>query len=282
MSVGAVVSLGVIGVVLGIALAVAARKLAVEVDPREAEINEVLPGANCGACGHPGCSGYAAAVVAGTAGVDKCPVGGNTVAARIAEIMGLDVKGISSIRKIAKVRCQGDKDACPDRFEYDGVADCRAAVLVGGGHKACEYGCLGLGTCAAACPFDAIHMSEQGLPVIDPEKCLSCGKCVEACPRGLIELLDEDIAVFVACCSTAKGAEVRRTCKLGCIGCGICAKNCPADAIEVTDFLARIDQSKCTRCGICAEKCPTNCIVVDDRYVRIVDQDTQGIAAASE
>jgi len=282
MSLAAVVSLGVMGIVLGTALALAARKFAVEVDPREARIAEVLPGANCGGCGYPGCSGYAAAVVAGKAGVDRCPVGGAAVAKQIAEIMGVAFEATGNGRRVARVRCLGDREACPNKFEYDGIPDCRAAVLVGGGPKLCRYGCLGFGTCAAACPFDAIHMSDLGLPVIDPVKCTACGRCVEACPRGLIELVDEDIAVYVSCSSTAKGAEVRKICRVGCIGCGICAKNCPVNAIEVTDFLARIDQAKCIRCGVCAEKCPTKCIVIDQNCVRVLGQNAEAVATSSD
>ena len=282
MNIAAVVSLGAMGLAFGAALAIAAKKLAVETDPREARVLEVLPGANCGGCGYPGCAAYAAAVVSGAADIDRCPAGGDAVCSQIAEIMGVAAHGAGRTRRIAFVKCLGDRKACPERFTYDGIPDCRAANLVGGGFKSCGYGCLGLGTCVAACPFDAMHMSDSGLPVVDSEKCVACGKCVEACPRGLIELLDEDIAVYVACSSTEKGAEVRKICKVGCIGCGICAKNCPSSAITATDFLAEIDQGKCTRCGICAEKCPTKCIVLYPDRVRVGDVESDRIAVSSE
>lgn len=282
MNIAAVISLGALGLAFGAALSVAAKKLAVETDPREGKVLEVLPGANCGGCGYPGCAAYAAAVVAGSIGIDKCPAGGHAVAAQIGDIMGVSLDGEGSARRIARVRCLGDSEACLDRFNYEGMPDCRSANLVGGGPKSCSFGCLGLGTCVAVCPFDAMHMSERGLPVVDPEKCTACGKCVEACPRGLIELLDEDIAVYVACSSTAKGAEVRKACKVGCIGCSLCARNCPSSAITVTDFLARIDQDKCTRCGICAEKCPMKCIVVDSDHVQVVHPDSEGAVASAD
>ena len=282
MNIAAVVSLGAMGLAFGAALAIAAKKLAVETDPREGKVLEALPGANCGGCGYPGCAAYAAAVVSGAAGVDRCPAGGDAARIRIAEIMGVSTDSAGRTRRIAFVKCLGDRETCPERFSYDGSQDCRAANLVGGGHKSCRYGCLGLGTCVAACLFDAMHMSDSGLPVVDREKCVACGKCVEACPRGLIELLDEDIAVYVACSSKDKGADVRKICKVGCIGCGICAKNCPASAIAVTDFLARIDQEKCTRCGICAEKCPTKCIVLDADQVRVGQADSNGVAVSAD
>lgn len=281
MNTAAIVSLGLLGVIFGAVLALAAKKLAVKTDPREASVLEALPGANCGACGYPGCSGYASAIVAGKAEIAACPVGGAAVAVRVGEIMGVAVDGSAMARRVAHVRCLGDNEACPTKFVYDGVQDCRAAALVGGGPTLCSFGCLGFGSCVAACQFGAIRMSDQGLPVVDPAKCTACGKCVDACPRGLIELLDEDIAVYVACCSTAKGAEVRKTCKAGCIGCGICAKNCPAGAIVVTDSLARIDQTKCTRCGICAEKCPTKYIVVYTDHIRAVETDSSDTIASS-
>lgn len=282
MNIAAIISLGALGLAFGAALAVAAKKLAVETDPREGEVLEVLPGANCGGCGYPGCAAYAAAVASGAASIDKCPAGGRAVTAQIGEIMGVAVDSAESARRIAHIRCRGDSEACLDRFDYDGISDCRAANLVGGGPKSCSFGCLGLGTCAAVCPFDAIRMSDSGLPIVDSEKCTACGKCVDACPRGLIELLDEDTAVYVACSSTAKGADVRKACKVGCIGCGICAKNCPSSAITVTSFLARIDQEKCTRCGICAEKCPMKCIVIDRDYVQITQADSHGVAVSSD
>ncbi|MGE5574259.1 MAG: RnfABCDGE type electron transport complex subunit B [Bacteroidota bacterium] len=257
----AVLSLGLMGAVFGLALAFAARKFAVEQDPRQDRIAEILPGANCGGCGFPGCSGLAAAIVAGKAPVDGCPVGGQSVAAKVAAIMGVDA-GVARERTVARVFCQGSPDNCGSRFMYDGLSDCRAAQIVGGGAKACTYGCLGLGSCAAACTFDALHMGPDGLPVVDEGECTSCGRCVSACPRGIIQLVPASQSVTVLCRSHERGAEVRKTCKVGCIGCGLCAKVCPAGAITVENNLAVIDPAKCDACGKCVEKCPTKCIVI--------------------
>lgn len=255
----AIALLGAIGLIFGWILAFASKKLAVESDPRIGEIIRVLPGANCGACGYPGCSGLAEAIVNGVAPVGSCPVGKAPVAAKIAAIMGVEYDANVKPKK-ARVICQGGKAERVDRYYYMGVADCAAAGMLNGGPKMCEYGCLGLGNCARACMFGALKINDNGLPEVDPDRCTGCGACVQACPRGLMKLIDETYRVMVLCKSHDKGPDVRKACKVGCIGCGICAKNCPEKAITVTDFLAEIDPEKCTACGICVEKCPMKTI----------------------
>lgn len=262
----AVLVLGVTGAIFGIVLAVAARRFHVEQDPRQDQIAELLPGANCGACGFPGCSGLAASIVAGDARVDACPVSGNEVASKIAAIMGVEVAPETE-KKVAKVLCQGNHEKCGLRYIYDGLRQCKAQNAVAGGAKSCVYGCLGLGSCVDACKFNAIRMGSDGLPVVDEARCTSCGMCVEACPRGVIQLMPMSQKVTVLCGSKARGAEVRKTCKIGCIGCGICVKACPKGAITLQDNLAVINCDECDACGICVEKCPTKCIVIRDNAV---------------
>ncbi|NPV53312.1 MAG: RnfABCDGE type electron transport complex subunit B [Firmicutes bacterium] len=257
----AILSLAGLGAVFGIMLGLAARKFAVESDPRVEKITGVLPGANCGGCGYPGCSGLASAIVTGSAPVDACPVGGQVVADRVSEIMGVQPAPARE-RQVAKVMCGGGEDKATSRFAYIGIRDCGAAGLVSGGPKACTFGCLGFGTCVKACPFGAMEMGADGLPVIDEAKCTGCGKCIEACPRGIIALVPVSARTQVLCRSHARGAEVRKVCKVGCIGCGICVKTCPNSAIVLEDNLARIIPDKCDNCGKCVEKCPTRCIVM--------------------
>lgn len=251
--------LGVMGLVFGFLLAFASKKLAVESDPRVGEIIAVLPGANCGACGYPGCSGLAEAIVSGAAPVGACPVGKAPVAAKIAAIMGVEYDD-NAKSKYAGVVCQGGKQERVDRFYYMGISDCAAAGMLNGGPKMCEYGCLGLGNCVRACMFDALKINDNGLPEVNLKHCTGCGACVAACPRGLMQLIAEDQRVMVLCKSHGKGPDVRKACKVGCIGCGICAKNCPEQAINVTDFLAEINPDNCTACGVCVEKCPMKTI----------------------
>ncbi|AZR74864.1 RnfABCDGE type electron transport complex subunit B [Anoxybacter fermentans] len=259
--------MGALGAFFATGLAIASKKFAVEVDPRIEQIEAVLPGANCGGCGHPGCSSFADAVVAGNAEINGCPVGGSEVAEKIAEIMG--VSADAGERKIAQVLCKGGSSVATQRSEYRGIQSCRAATAVGGGSKGCEYGCLGFGDCAAACPFGAITMSDDNLPVIDPELCTGCGKCVGACPKSIITLVGESRKNHIRCSAYLSGKEVRQVCKVGCIGCGICAKNCPVGAIEMKDNLAVMIYEKCINCGICAEKCPMGTI---DFYGKKVEE----------
>lgn len=255
----ATVVVSVVGLFIGLFLGIAGIKFKVEVDEREEAILGVLPGNNCGGCGYPGCSGLAAAIVKGEAPVNACPVGGEQVGKKIAEIMGVEAG--ESVRMVAFVKCQGDCEKTKMDYEYTGVEDCAMLSFVpNGGPKACNYGCLGYGSCVKACPFDAIKV-ENDVAVVDKEACKACGKCVAACPKNLIELIPYDAKYVVACSSHDKGPVTMKDCSVGCIGCTLCAKNCPNDAVKIENFLSTIDQEKCEGCGICMEKCPKKSIV---------------------
>ena len=259
----AVISLGVIALVSAAILYVASKKFAVYEDPRIAQVAEVLPQANCGGCGYPGCSGFAdACVKAGSLDGKLCPVGGQPVMTKIAEILGLDAAAAEPM--VAVVRCNGTCANRPRTNLYDGAKSCAIAASLYGGETGCSFGCLGCGDCVAACPFDAIHMdSTTLLPVVDDDKCVACGACVKACPRNIIELRNKgpkDRRVFVSCVNKDKGGVARKACKAACIGCGKCAKECPFDAITVENNLAYIDYSKCRLCRKCVGVCPTGAI----------------------
>ncbi len=253
-----VVLLAVLGILIGILLGVAGKVFAVETDERVEKVRECLPGNNCGACGYPGCDGMAAAIVAGDASVNGCPVGGAPTAERIGEILGVEAG--DSVRKVAFVRCAGTCDVASDKYHYVGEADCRSAVMVPGrGDKACAYGCLGLGSCVEACQFGALSI-QDGVARVDKEKCVACGLCVSTCPNNVISLIPYDSAYAVSCNSKDKGKEVMAVCEAGCIGCGLCVKQCEFGAVMLENNLAAIDAGKCQACGKCAEKCPKKII----------------------
>jgi Na+-translocating ferredoxin:NAD+ oxidoreductase RNF subunit RnfB len=255
----AVALLAVLGVIFGIALAVVASKFVVKVDPKVDQVRETLPGANCGACGFAGCMGYAEAVVGNPdVASNLCAPGKGPVAAKVAQITGKSAGVVDP--KIARVFCQGGRSKSQRKFIYSGVMDCTAAVLAAGGDKSCDFGCLGYATCMRACPFDAITMSADSLPIINKEKCTACGKCVAACPKQVIELGLMSKAVVISCHSRDKGIDVKKKCQVGCIACGICVRTCPVDAIKIENNLARIDHGKCITCGLCVKKCPTSAI----------------------
>lgn len=249
-----------LGAIFGIGLAFAAQKFAVKVDPKVEMVRDVLPGANCGACGFAGCQGYAEAVVTKPeVPPNLCAPGKATVAEAVARITGKAAAAVEP--NFARIMCQGGWSKSIKRFKYEGVQDCRAAVLAGGGDKACMYGCLGYGTCARVCPFGAITMNEDHLPVVDITKCTGCRKCEQACPKKVIEVLPASRQVLVACHSKDKGPETKKNCSVGCIACGKCVKICPFDAPSITTNLSRIDLDKCKVCGLCVSPCPTGAIV---------------------
>ena len=250
--------LGVFGLLFGGGLAFASRVFAVEVDPKVPLLKDVLPGANCGGCGYPGCDAFAAALASGEAPANGCPVGGAAVTEKVAEILG--VAADEGERMVARVICNGTYDNAVERAKYYGVIDCREANIANGGSKGCQYGCMGLGTCERVCPFDAIHVNDQGVAVVDKEKCTACNKCVVACPKNVIKLVPASKGVHVDCNSLDKGKDVKANCKVGCIGCQICVKNCPEKTIGFENNLAFINYEGCTECQICVQKCPTKAI----------------------
>jgi Na+-translocating ferredoxin:NAD+ oxidoreductase RNF subunit RnfB len=248
-----------IATVFGIGLAMAAKRFAVKIDPRIEQVKDVLAGAHCGACGYPGCEQYAEAVVKHEdVAPNLCTPGGARAIDAVARITGKIAEKTDPI--CSRIMCQGGFKNSEKRYKYEGVADCRAAVLAGGGDKSCLYGCLGYGTCVSVCPFDAIHMGDNDLPIVDIGKCTGCRKCETACPKNVIEVLPAGKAVLVACHSKDKGGVVRKNCEIGCIACGKCVKVCPYDAPSVADNLATIDLEKCQVCGLCIEPCPTDAI----------------------
>lgn len=246
-----------LGLLMGALLALASKLFAVKKDEKAEAIKECLPGANCGGCGYSGCDAYAAAVSSGEAPVNKCSVGGTEAASKIAQIMGVDAG--AQVRMRAQVMCSGTGEYAKKKYIYEGIDDCVAASKIGGGDKMCKNGCIGLGTCVRACPFDAIVV-ENGVAAVDYSKCKGCGICVSACPKGIIKLIPFDAKHWVGCMSVDDGKNTRKVCDVGCISCKLCQKNCPAGAINVDNFVASIDYDKCTGCDICTDKCPRHII----------------------
>ncbi|MCR4766290.1 MAG: Fe-S cluster domain-containing protein [Bacteroidaceae bacterium] len=260
----AVISIGVIALVAALVLYLTSKKFAMYEDPRIAQVAEVLPQANCGGCGYPGCNGLASAIVKdGSLEGKMCPVGGQPVMEKIAAVMGLVAEAKEPM--VAVVRCNGSCANRPRLNQYDGVKSCAIAAALYGGETGCSYGCLGCGDCINACKFDAIHINPTtGLPEVDDEKCTACGACAKACPKGIIELRKKGVKnrrVYVRCVNKDKGAVTRKACSVGCIGCGKCEKTCPFGAITVTNNVAYIDYNKCKSCRKCVDVCPTHAII---------------------
>lgn len=248
-----------IGLLAGAGLSIASAVFSVPSDERAELLREVLPGANCGACGFSGCDGYAAALSSGKTGdCTRCSPGGDNTAAALAKIMG--VAPGKTVRRTAVLHCMGNRQICEDKMDYRGIGNCLSASQLFGGPSGCRFGCLGFGDCAAACPFDAIRTCD-GIAVIDPERCRGCGICVSACPKKLITLENASLAPVVRCASHEKGVNTIRVCKTGCIGCEKCVRICESRAIVVRNFAAEIDRSKCTACGQCIDVCPRGCIL---------------------
>ena len=263
----AVLVLGAIALVASVVLFVISKKFAVHEDPRIGQVAELLPGANCGGCGFPGCSGMADALVKGadTGSIDglRCPVGGDDVMNQVADLLGMAMA--NSEPMVAVVRCNGSCENRPRIAEYDGLRTCEAMNSTGAGETGCGYGCLGCGDCTKACQFGAISMNaETGLPEVDEEKCTACGACVKACPRHIIELRKKGPKgrrVYVQCVNKDKGPVAKKACAVACIGCGKCQKVCKFEAITVENNLSYIDYSKCKMCTKCVDECPTGAII---------------------
>jgi RnfABCDGE-type electron transport complex B subunit len=255
----AILVLGFLGLLFGIGLAFASKKLAVQVNPKLDAVYHLLPGANCGACGNPGCFGFAENLLVGKSSLESCRACNDEVREKIAAIMEVALE--KQAKKIATLHCHGGKQV-KNKYLYNGIDDCISANLVLGGQKSCVFACLGFGTCVKACPFGAISMGADKLPSVDKIKCRSCNKCVLVCPKKVFSLISINHPVYVGCSSHDLGGEVKKVCVVGCIGCKICEKTCKFDAIHVIDNLAVIDYNKCTSCKECVGVCPAKTIRV--------------------
>jgi electron transport complex protein RnfB len=234
-----ILTMGIMGAFFAYGLSIALKKFKIEEDPRIDQVEAALPGANCGACGYPGCRALAEAIAKGEVEPGSCPVGGSESAREVARIMGKEAT--QTERKVAVLLCRGTDEAAARKADYRGVKTCYAASLVQSGDKFCSYGCLGYEDCVRACNFDALHMGPEGLPMVDREKCTACGLCVKACPKNLIELHPESRTFFVFCKSLDIPKTSRTNCKNACTGCMICTKGAKNNEIVVTDNLSRIN-----------------------------------------
>lgn len=255
----AITVMATLGGVLGLILAIASKKFHVDVDARVDEAIEALPGINCGACGFPGCAGYAEAVVLSGADITLCAPGGKATARGLARIMGMDPVE----REASLATCSCQKSGVQVQYNYIGIRSCKAAAMPGiaGGPIACRYGCLGLGDCVTACLFGALLVGDDGLVHINESNCTGCKKCVSVCPRTLMRIDPESRVVYIKCMNHDKGAVAGKLCNHACIACRKCVKECPFEAIEIINNLAVIDYDKCKNCGKCVKVCPKSVIV---------------------
>lgn len=280
-----VATLTVIGLLAAVILYFTARKFHVDEDGRIDEVQEMLPGANCGGCGTAGCRAFAEKLVQSDDWDGLlCPVGGDETMQCIAAFLGKEAKAGAAMEAV--VRCSGSCSAAPAKNLYDGVRSCAVANNLYSGESGCAFGCLGCGDCAAACQFGGVSISpETGLPVIDHDLCTGCGSCVKACPRHVIELrrkAPKGRRIYVSCINQEKGAAARKNCTAACIGCGKCQKVCTFDAIVLENNVAWIDSSKCRMCRKCVEECPTHSIIEENFPPRKVRPETAADTPAEQ
>lgn len=254
-------ALGGMGALFSVGLAIANKKLYVEEDPRVTELVEVLPSANCGGCGLPGCGAFAEALVTGDVDVNGCPVADSDMVEEMAAILGVDAS--SGEKMYARIMCQGGYAEKAVKGTYIGGTTCSSAHLGGGGDFLCTSACLGYGDCVKACPFDAMYMSENGLPVVIEEKCTGCGNCVEPCPRDLVEMHPESNRLFVLCKNTDEAKHARSVCTRACTACNLCVKGAGDGDMSLENNLAIVNYEQYGKGDeLPTQKCQTGSIVV--------------------
>ena len=256
----AVAILGGLGLVFAILIALANSKLRVWEDPRIDAVANMLPNANCGACGVPGCRAFAEKLVAGERQPAGCNVANDEQRAAIASFLGVDAG--QAVKVVARMHCAGGAHVARQQAEYRGFQTCAAAAAVAGGGKGCAWGCLGLADCVRSCTFGAMWMGDDGIPRIDPDKCTACGDCVKACPKALLALHPVDRHLLVQCKNLIAGDDALDACKVACTACGKCVMDAAPGLISVASGVAVIDfELNALAEHKAIERCPTGAIV---------------------
>lgn len=256
----AVIFMAALGLILATVLIVANKQLYVYEDPRIDEVEDLLPMANCGACGTAGCRPFAELLVKHETEPGKCTVNSKEMNQVIADFLGVGLGGTE--KRVARLACAGGSHVAYIRASYGGVSSCRGAALVSGGGKGCAWGCLGIGDCAEVCEFDAIHLDRHGLPVVTADKCTACGDCVTVCPKDLFSLHPVSHRLWVACRNREFGDDAEAECEVICTACGRCQQDSPEGLIDISDNLAVIDYEKNRLASkVAIERCPTGAIV---------------------
>jgi len=250
------IMLGISGF-FGLVLAVSNRYLRVEEDPRVEQVEGMLPGTNCGACGQPGCHAFAEVLAEGDAPPGKCSVSTPGAIEEIARFLGVNA-GFQE-KNVARLHCAGGKSSVRKLADYHGLTSCRAAYVVNGGGRACAWGCLGLADCERACTFDAIRMNDEDLPVVDVDLCTACGDCVDVCPLDLFVLEPVSSKVIVQCSAPLTGDLARSICRVACDACGRCALDAAPGVIEMSEGLPVINEPSQAN-EDCTFRCPTGAI----------------------
>lgn len=254
----AILTMGGLGLLLSLALAIADKKLRVEENPKISLVQELLPNANCGACGNAGCYDFAVKVTEGKISVNGCPVADEDSIKEISHILGSN--GVDVVKQVGRVLCRGGwNEAVRKNVIYNGPKSCAVQSIVSGGEKLCFYGCLGGGDCVDACKFNAMYMNEDGLPVIIDELCTGCGLCASACPRNIIEIHPHDRNLFVFCKNEDDPKTSKKVCSVSCIACAICARKSDG-GVYMKNNLAIIDYSKLDISKVPLDKCSTRAI----------------------
>jgi electron transport complex protein RnfB len=260
MILNAILILGGVGLAFGILIALANKRLKVWQDPRIDVVASLLPNANCGACGLPGCRAFAEQAVAGTIQPAQCSVSNDAAHQAIASYLGVDAG--QAVKRVARLFCAGGSHVAVQQAEYRGLGTCGAAAAVAGGGKACAWGCVGLADCERACAFGAIRMNSNGLPVVDPVRCTACGDCVRACPKELFAVLPLASPLLVQCKNLIAGDVVLEQCRVGCTACGKCALDAAPGLISVASGVAVVNYERIDAVEPrVVERCPTGAIV---------------------
>jgi len=244
---------------LATVLVIAHKKFYVEQDPRIDQVEDRLPHVNCGACGFAGCHAFAEALVMGRSLPGQCTVSSPEELQGIADLLGVEV-GVQ-VRRVARLACAGGDNVTRYRAQYQGLANCRAAALIGGGGKSCAWGCLGLGDCAEVCQFAAIQMNAQALPVVNEDQCTACGDCVEICPKDLFSLQAIEHRLWVACKNQQAGDVITQYCQVACTACGRCVIDAPSGLMQMQDNLPVINYTQDHPTQVPIQRCPTGAIV---------------------